>query len=508
MRHQRRTFLVFEDGDGIAREWTYEQFGCAVDVVADRLVQAGLEPGAAVHVCLRNCPMFVAVWLAVAKLGAWFVPVDPTSGARDIARQVARTGARVGVCAETRAAAYTDGVAGVDLGMIVVREAGDDLEPGSSCSEAPSTSPHTRVTPTAEDRLAVMFTSGTTSEPKGVVLTQANYAEVAVTMASAARLGPEHRWLVTLPLFHANAQYYCLAPAIAVGASVAVTEVFSATRWLQSARTLRASHASLFAAPIRMILARTPERTPPCQLKHVWFAQNLGPTHYEQFSALVGCRPRQLYGMTETVAIVTMDVTEPATHDRIGSPAGQRAVRVIDPVTHREVPAGQIGMIAVAGERGTDLFESYLDDAPLTEAAFLTEGSRTWFLTGDLAAVAGDDGALRFVGRVDDVIKVAGENVSLAEVEAIIAQAPGVLEAAVVSREDALRDRVPIAYVVGRDHANPPAPAALEAWAQSELSKAARPREWHVIDELPRTSVGKVRRFKLQSVGSEIGDLT
>ncbi len=107
-----------------------------------------------------------------------------------------------------------------------------------------------------------MFTSGTTSEPKGVVLTQHNYAHVADTMSAIVGLRPEHRWLVTLPLFHANAQYYCIAPAIAVGASVALTSAFSASQWLRQARDLSATHASLFAAPIRMILARRPADAP------------------------------------------------------------------------------------------------------------------------------------------------------------------------------------------------------------------------------------------------------
>lgn len=101
------------------------------------------------------------------------------------------------------------------------------------------------------------------------------------------------------------------------------------------------------------------------------------------------------------------------------------------------------------------------------------------------------------MGRADDVIKVAGENVSLTEVEATIAQAPGVLEAAVVARDDPMRDHVPVAYVVASNPLAPPDPHLLAEWAMGELPPQARPREWHVIAELPRTSVGKVRRFRL-----------
>ena len=148
--------------------------------------------------------------------------------------------------------------------MIELTETAADVAPAA---DAAGSAVAAAVAPM--DRLAVMFTSGTTSEPKGVVLTQHNYAHVADTMSAVVGLRPEHRWLVTLPLFHANAQYYCIAPAIAVGASVALTSAFSASQWLRQASDLAATHASLFAAPIRMILARRPADAPAGRLEHV-----------------------------------------------------------------------------------------------------------------------------------------------------------------------------------------------------------------------------------------------
>ena len=128
-----------------------------------------------------------------------------------------------------------------------------------------------------------------------------------------------------MPLFHANAQYYCIAPAIAVGASVALTSAFSASQWLRQARDLSATHASLFAAPIRMILARRPADAPAGGWSTSGSRRTSARSTTDEFAALAGCRPRQLYGMTETVAIVCADVSDPIPqrHDRPADRGGR-----------------------------------------------------------------------------------------------------------------------------------------------------------------------------------------
>jgi crotonobetaine/carnitine-CoA ligase len=493
-----RPFLIFEGPDRSVSHWTYREFDEVVRSMGATLAASGVTHGSPVHVVLRNCPAFIAVWLACARSGAWLVPVDPTSTARDISRQLDRVRPAAGICASGRADVYAAGVresAAGRLATIELAETAADVSPVASASGRAAAAPVPAVAPT--DRLAVMFTSGTTSEPKGVVLTQHNYAHVADTMSAVVGLRPEHRWLVTLPLFHANAQYYCIAPAIAVGASVALTSSFSASQWLRQARDLSATHASLFAAPIRMILARRPADAPAVRLEHVWFAQNLGPQHYDEFTALAGCRPRQLYGMTETVAIVCADVSDPYRNDTIGPPIEGRHVVLRNPETGADAPAGEPAELVLGGVPGADIFLEYLDDPAATSRSLVQRDGATWFRTGDMVARVTGSGALRFVGRRDDVIKVSGENVSLTEVEATLAQAPGVLECAVLGRPDPVRDMVPVAYVVPRDQAHPPAVSELAEWSERNLAAAARPRDWHLIEALPRTSVGKVRRFKL-----------
>lgn len=491
------TFLVFRDDDGDVDSWTYGQFNTVVGHAMQVMLARGVEPGSSVHLVLRNSPAFLAFWLACARLGAWMVPVDPASSERDLHQQLKRIGAGFGVCAKARREQYFAAAerAGLDQVLELDETAADVELLAGEAAALPALPPLERPQP--EDRMAVMFTSGTTSLPKGVVLTQANYATLARVMSAAANLRARHRWFVTLPLFHGNAQYYCFTPAIAVGASVALTASFSASGWVRGAHDLQATHASLFAAPIRMVLARTPENAPPLALEHVWFAQSLGEEHHRRFAEIAGVMPRQLYGMTETVAIVTADVSAPPRHDVIGQALSGRRVRLLDLSTGDEVEPGQPGMIQVAGRRGVDLFREYLDDPETTGRAFgepFDAECTVWFATGDLAT-RDEAGTLRFVGRIDDVIKVSGENVSLSEVEAVVAQAPGVLEAAVVAKPDPVRDVVPVAYLVPQNAAEPPSSHQLTAWAERELAPAARPREWHVIAELPRSSVGKVRRF-------------
>ncbi|WP_166872281.1 class I adenylate-forming enzyme family protein [Salinibacterium sp. ZJ450] len=498
--HRNRTFLIFSEPAEGAAEWTYGEFDRLVSQTARRLADLGVLRGDSVHVALKNSPAFVLLWLAAAKLGAWIVPVDPASTSRDIASQIRRTQPKVGFYAASRRDAYLTGSADQLTLTIELTEAAADALPGSpllALNDARDVSLEwAAVSPT--DRLAVMFTSGTTSEPKGVMLTQRNYVRLAHSMANLVNLQPQHRWLVTLPMFHANGQFYCFSPAIATGASVALVSAFSASGWFQQAADLGVTHASLFAAPIRMILARRPDDAPHLQLEHLWYAQSLGEEHYREFAERVGCQPRQLYGMTETCAIVTADLGTAPRPDVIGSPIPGRTIELLDPVTEELVPQGEPGMMTVRGSAGDDVFAGYLDDPATTARSFSTRNGEQWFRTGDLAR-ADADGTLRFVGRVDDVIKVSGENVSLTEVESVVAQAPGVLEAAVLAKSDPIRDQVPVAFVVARDPEEPPVPAELMAWAELNLPPQSRPREWTVIDELPRTSVGKIRRFQLQA---------
>ena len=488
-RRADETFLVFETPSGDVARWSYGGFDETVDRVAGTLAVLGAEPGAAVHLALTNSPTFIAVWLAASRLGAWIVPSDPMGRAPELAGHIERTRPTVGLCAGVRAGTYRAAAAEAgrpDLTVIEVDEADTALAPFHAEPLAASERP----APELHDRAAVMFTSGTTGRPKGVEVTQANYAFAGKVMAEAAGLASVDRQLVVLPLFHANAQYYSFASAIWAGASVALMPAFSASGFLPAAARHSATCASLFAAPIRMILARGGPAD-GVRLRHCWYAQNIAADQYETVAQWFGCRPRQLYGMTETIPAVLTDEAADPHHASMGRVSPGCAVDVHDSVG-ASVEPGVVGEVVVGGEPGVTLFAGYLDAPDITAASF-HDG---WFLTGD-RAIRDDTGRHYFDGRRSDVLKVSGENVSIVEVESTLAEHPAVLEAAVVGRPDNIRDEVPVAFVVAADASAPPSLDELNTWCGQRLAKAKRPVSITLIDELPRTSVGKIRKFLL-----------
>lgn len=511
LRHAERTpdapMLAYEADDGTRLDRDWATGVSAAARVANWLAAEGYA-GRRIHVHLTNTPEFFDWWFGAAMAGSVLVPTNPLSSAAELSYIVKHADCALSVTCPGFTGTVLEAAADRDNHPVLVTKphgtVGDDgsSDAPRSPNDARATAevlagadPELRKPPRWRpiDVAGILYTSGTTSRPKGVLITHAAYLHAGEVVAQHVRLRPDDRQLIVLPLFHGNAQYYSTMSAVVTGASIALTERFSASRWAAQADRLAATYGSLFATPIRMILAQEPSAHDRAHaLRGVLFAQSVTDEQLAVFERRFGCPLLQLYGMTETVAPPTIN---PAYGERrnqtIGRPTLSATVRVVDE-SGDDVDDGETGQLIVRGEPGRTLMAGYLDN--LEETAKRLRG--VWLWTGD-AVRADPDGYLHFVDREKDLVKRSGENVSTREVEATLDEHPGVYESAAIGVPDEMRDEAIVAFVVPADGADPD-PDELIAWCEQRLSQFKVPSEVRVLNDLPRTSVGKIQKHRLK----------
>jgi carnitine-CoA ligase len=486
-RTPNRNLLVFDDLNGGVQKFTWEDVLERSAAIAGALAGAGVCPGDHVHLHLPNRPEFIFNWFGCALRGAVMVPTNVASSVSELEYILGHVGAVLSV---------TDGN-GLDTVREARKAAGLDGELWRCDAELPS--PPTGHTTNAAFSdggplidLAVMYTSGTTSRPKGVRVTHANYVFAGESVAAGLGLVPDDRFLVVLPLFHANAQYYSVMSALVTGATVVLVSRFSASGWVDTAIRHQATVASLFAAPIRMILAK--ERGAHWRshrLRVVAFAQNLTSAEYATWERDIGAPLLQLYGMTETIGPPLMNpLYGERRHDSLGRVVLGYRCRITDG-NGAAVRPGQAGELHVAGVPGVSLMAGYLKDPDAT-AEVMGDG---WLKTGDLVR-EDPDGLISFVTRAKDMIKRAGENIAAGEIEEVLMEHPSVMDAAVIGVPDAMRDETIVAFVVTAD--GDVDDEALRAWCTDRLARFRVPEFFAARTALPRTSVGKIQKQALR----------
>jgi crotonobetaine/carnitine-CoA ligase len=491
-----REWLVFERGDGHIFRWTYAEFLDSVHQAANRL--RGLEIGAGdvFNLHLSNHPAYPQLILAASYLGAVAMPTNPVSTVDELAYLVGHSQSQVIFTEAGCLDVVRQVVAGLSVRQVVLCQTGDDLPDGYPVYETELA--RQSVEPPAGEGAAgrvvqLLYTSGTTSRPKGVMLTNAALIYGAEVFRGATGLRQEDRHLIALPLFHAAAQCHALWPSLIAGASIAIMSRFSAGRYFEQAIEYGGTMAALFGAPLRMLLNQ-PERPTDNihSLRNVTFAQNLTPAQYDEWHRRFRVPLQQLWGMTETAGLPVMS---PLTGERnllaMGRPVVGYEVKVVDD-DGREVSPGELGQIIVRGTPGRTVMLGYLNNPEATADTLRKMDDGIWLFTGD-TAYYDENGFIYFVDRGKDLIKRAGENISSTEVESVIMGCAGVLDVCVVGVPDPLRDEAVVAVVVPRPDANLTAEVIRTHCAQ-HLASFKVPERVEFVESLPRTSVGKIQK--------------
>lgn len=451
----------------------------------------GVARGARVNLHMHNQPEFLAAWLACARLGAIIVPTNPLLSADELGYVLDHSEATLSVAGPP----LVDGVRKVIAAgrrAITVIAADDSSVVGSiwgSGHAQPADLP-----PGGGEDVAILYTSGTTARPKGVLVTNANYVFAGETVAQHIGLRSSDRFLTVLPLFHGNAQYYSVMAVLVTGSTLVLADRFSASRYFLVGRKHKATVASLFAAPIRMLLAQ-PESAGERQTKIrvVLFAQNLTDQQLREWERRTGVPLLQLYGMTETMGPPLMNPLwgERRNHSVGRVVLGYRCRIVVG--GQREAGIDEAGELLIGGEPGVSITRGYFRNEDASKE--LLEGG--WLHTGDIVR-RDADGFVHFVDRAKDMIKRAGENVAASEVEEVLRRHPAIFDVAVVGVPDELRDESIVAFVVPQSgmSANP---EELIEWCRERLAKFRIPERIEVVQSLPRTSVGKIQKHLLRA---------
>jgi crotonobetaine/carnitine-CoA ligase len=490
LRSPEQEFLVFEDNRQQVEIFTWKQANEIVNRIAALFYEHGVSHGTKVNIHLTNCPAFIFSWFACARLGAIIVPTNTASSLSELAYILQHAECKLSVIEAAFAQQYADMqalYAGLQEVFITDQEPFLTAMYNASAGIAPPIQVH------SEDDAAILYTSGTTAKPKGVLVTHANYVYAGETIAKGMRLMPEDRFLTVLPLFHGNAQYYSTMSVLVTGATLVLMSRFSASRYFEQAIHHRASVASLFAAPMRMLLAQphNPQARNHC-LRLALFAQNLSPTHLQEWEARFAVPLIQIYGMTETMGTPLMNPLDDKREQlSIGRAALGYVCRVVDEHGN-DVPPGRVGQLLVGGLPGISLMRGYFKDEAATHAV-LKDG---WLYTGDNVRYD-EDGYVYFVDRLKDMIKRSGENIAASDVESVIKEHPAVFDVAVVGVPDAMRDEAIIAFVVPHPGASISEQEIIN-WCRTRLAKFKVPSSVELVAALPRTSVGKIQKHVLR----------
>ena len=346
-----------------------------------------------------------------------------------------------------------------------------------------------QVTP--QHTALLMYTSGTTGVPKGVVLTQAQLAHNAMSIAAEHQLTESDRVLAVLPLYHINAFVVTMLTPLACGGSLALTARFSVGRfWTQVAAT-KCTWINLVPTMVSYLLEHdTPDTSITAGLRFCRSASaSLPPEHLQGFEKKFGLGVIETMGLTETAAPAFSNPLQSSKRKlgSVGKASGCEA-RVVDP-NMQPVPDGTTGEMVI---RGGNVMLGYYKNPNATEQALTPDG---WLRTGDLGH-RDADGFFFVTGRIKELIIKGGENIAPREIDEVLLRHPGVLDAAAVGIPDPHYGQEILVCVIARE-GHSVTDAILREHCIPLLGRFKTPKYFCVVQDLPRGPSGKVQRLKL-----------
>lgn len=351
--------------------------------------------------------------------------------------------------------------------------------------KAPQVDPHQTA--------VILYTSGTTAEPKGVELTHDNLHSNCVDAIHSLEIDPRQSFLNVLPPFHVFGLTGNVLVPVYLGAPVFAIPRFNPLAMVRAVADHKLS--VILAIPSMYAAALRTKSTKADTFKAIYLAisggEPLPDRVREGFEERFGVTLRQGYGLTETSPVISACSLRHHRDGTVGRPIRNVQLRIVDP-EGKEVPAGNDGEIFV---RGPGVMKGYFRKPEETRKVLSADG---WFQTGDIGRLDAD-GFLSITGRAKEMLIVGGENVFPREIEAVLESHEGVLQAAVIGAADGLRGEVPIAFVIPKKDVNV-TDEQLRIFARERLASFKTPKRIIIRDELPTGPTGKILKRKLREL--------
>jgi carnitine-CoA ligase len=461
---------------------TFEQMRRRSCAAANALLDLGVRPGDCVALFTATCPEWVYFWLGAGRIGAVSAAVNAANKGEFLLHALRLSRAKA-VITDTERRARVAEVAERLPGLSSIVVQNDSLD-GNSDSVAEHVGD-------VGDTGSLFFTSGTTGASKAVATTWHYLFTTAATVASAWGFGPGEVLWTAMPLFHLSAAPSVLAPMLVGGTTVLAPVFHPGTVWDE----VRACSAVGFAgagAMVSMLMNQPPDpRDGQLPLRFL-SAAPIDASVYRDIEKRYGCRIVTMYGMTEAFPIAVKGVAEEGVPGTSGRPNPSFDVRVVD-AAGEPVPDGSVGEIACRPRYPHVMSEGYVNGEGGVDP------HSEWFRTGDLGVLDRDQN-LTYVDRVKDSLRRRGENVSSVEVETVVMGHPAVLEAAAVGVPSDLGEDDILLVVALRSDSALDYPELLD-FCSARMPYFCVPRYVEVVDELPKTIIGRVRKDILRSRG-------
>lgn len=460
----------------------------AIARCSELLSAAGAREGERVMIVAENSPPLIASLFATSTLGATAVIVNPRLSDRELDGIRAHAAP---VCTVFATGIATE----IDRHAERLGATPAHVDALGALALAPAASAASRDAPQTLGVAAIVYTSGTSGRPKGVMLTHDNLLFVARISARLRELRPTDRVFGALPIYHVYGLASVLLGTFCAGAALVTLPRFEARRALDLITSGRLTVFQAVPAMYARMLELDPgtaHRAAPA-LRYLYAGGSpLDATLKASVEARFGLPLHNGYGLTECSPTVSQTLlATPRTDCSVGPPIPGIEIRIVD-TAGEDVVAGDVGELWV---RGPNVMQGYYRDTEATAQAMRAEG---WLATGDLARLA-NDGALFIVGRSKELIIRSGLNVYPGEVEAVLNAHPAVSQSVVVGRALADGNEEVIAYVELAPGAVA-TEATLVAHAVTQLTAYKRPARIHILDALPASATGKVLRGKLKAL--------